>query len=154
MSGDGERHGEVWPRGVPHVGQRASLSRLVKREYIELFSEISGDYNPVHYDERVAAASPFGEIIVQGGVTSSILNAVVAQELPGPGTVFLQLDLSFRAPVRPGDTITGEVEITEVRTDKPITKLAVRVVRDDGVEVLTGNALCFTASPPAHTGDS
>ena len=139
----------VWPGGAPTVGQRASMSRLVKPEYIALFSEVSGDYNPVHYDEAVAKASPFGEIIVQGGVTSSILNAVVAQELPGPGTVFLQLDLSFLAPVRPGDTITGAVEILEVRADKPITKLAVSVTRDDGVVALQGSAVCFTAAPVA-----
>jgi acyl dehydratase len=136
---------DAWPGGAPEVGQRASLSRAVRPEYIALFSEISGDYNPVHYDEAVAAASPFGEIIVQGGVTSSILNAVVAQELPGPGSVFLQLDLRFLAPVRPGDVITGAVEVTGVRHDKPITELHVAVTRDDGVTALTGSAVCFTA---------
>ena len=120
---------------------------MIRPEYIGLFSEISGDYNPVHYDESVAAASPFGEIIVQGGVTSSILNAVVAQELPGPGSVFLQLDLTFRAPVRPGDVITGTVEVTSVRADKPITELDVNVTRDDGVIALSGRAVCFTAPP-------
>ncbi|MFV1989485.1 MAG: MaoC family dehydratase [Acidimicrobiales bacterium] len=138
---------DAWPLGAPQVGDTAELSRLIRPEYIELFSEVSGDYNPVHYDEAVAKASPFGEIIVQGGVTSSILNAVVAQELPGPGTVFLQLDLSFKAPVRPGDTITGSVELLEVRTDKPITKVAVKVTRDDGVVALEGSAVCFTAQP-------
>jgi acyl dehydratase len=149
MAGDSnDAHRDVWPRGAPTVGQRASMSRLVKPEYISMFSEVSGDYNPVHYDEDVAKASPFGEIIVQGGVTSSILNAVVAQELPGPGTVFLQLDLSFLAPVRPGDTIVGDVEVLEVRTDKPITKLAVSVTRTDGVIALRGNAVCFTSAPP------
>ena len=98
----------------------------------------------MHYDEAVAKASPFGEIIVQGGVTSAILNAVVAEDLPGPGTVFLQLDLSFKAPVRPGDTITGSVEILEVRIDKPITKVAVVVRRNDGLIALEGSAICFT----------
>ncbi len=137
---------DVWPRGAPSVGQRAERSRLIKPEYIELFTEISGDANPIHYDPEVAAASPFGEIIVQGGVTSAILNAVVAEELPGPGTVFLQLDLGFRAPVRPGDVITGSVEILEVRTDKPITKVSVQVRRDDGVIALEGTAVCFTAA--------
>ena len=137
---------DAWPRGAPSVGQRAEQSRLIKPEYIELFTEISGDANPIHYDPEVAAASPFGEIIVQGGVTSAILNAVVAEELPGPGTVFLQLDLSFRAPVRPGDVITGSVEILEVRTDKPITKVSVQVRRDDGVVALEGTAVCFTAA--------
>lgn len=143
-----ERHGagrDAWPSGAPVIGQRASLSRLVRPEHIELFTEISGDHNPLHYDAAVAAASPFGEIIVQGGVTSSILNAVVAQELPGPGTVFLQLDLRFLAPVRPGDTITGSVEVESVRVDKPITELRVSVTRDDGVQALEGRAVCFTA---------
>ena len=134
-----------WPRGVPTVGQRAERSRFIKPDYIALFTEISGDRNPVHYDEAVAKASPFGEIIVQGGVTSAILNAVVAEDLPGPGTVFLQLDLSFKGPVRPGDTITGSVEILEVRIDKPITKVAVVVRRNDGVIALEGTAICFTA---------
>ena len=136
---------EPWPHGAPQVGQRAERSRLLTERYIELFTEISGDRNPVHYDVEVARASPFGEIIVQGGVTSAILNAVVAEELPGPGSVFLQLDLSFRAPARPGDTITGSVEVLEVREDKPITRLAVAVHRDDGVLAIEGTALCFTA---------
>ena len=86
----------------------------------------------------------FGAIIVQGGVTSAILNAVVAEELPGPGTVFLHVDWNFRAPVRPGDTIEGAVEILEVRADKPITKLRTTVTRDDGVVALEGEALCYT----------
>jgi acyl dehydratase len=135
----------AWPNGAPAVGQRAERSRLIRSEYIELFTEISGDTNPIHYDEEVARASPFGEIIVQGGITSAILNALVAEDLPGPGSVFLQLDLSFKAPVRPGDTITGWAEVLEVREDKPITRLAVGVRRDDGVIALEGTALCFTA---------
>lgn len=140
----------VWPAGAPRVGATARCSREIRPEYIRLFSEISGDMNPLHYDEAAARASRFGEIVVQGGVTSSILNAVVAEELPGPGTVFLQVDWKFTAPVRPGDTITGEVEVLEVRADKPITKLATRVVRQDGVVALEGSAVCYTMplSPP------
>jgi len=111
---------------------------------IERFTEISGDRNPLHYDADVARASRFGEIIVQGGVTSAILNAVVAEELPGPGTVFLHVDWSFKAPVRPGDTITGSVEVLEVREDKPITRLRTLVTRDDGVAALEGTAVCYT----------
>ena len=82
--------------------------------------------------------------MVQGGVTSAILNAVVAEDLPGPGTVFLHVDWSFRAPVRPGDRITGAVEVTKVRMDKPITELTTTVTRDDGTVVLEGHALCYT----------
>jgi acyl dehydratase len=135
---------KVWPQGKPRVGARASLSRKVRPEDIERFTEISGDHNPLHYDEAAARGSKFGEIIVQGGVTSAILNAVVAEQLPGPGTVFLQVNWSFRAPVRPGDTITGVVEVLEVRDDKPITKLATRVMRDDGTVAIEGDALCYT----------
>lgn len=126
------------------VGDTASMSRVVGDDDIALFTQISGDRNPLHYDADAAAASRFGEIVVQGGVTSAILNAVVAEELPGPGTVFLNVNWDFKAPVRPGDTITGEVEVLEARDDKPITKLATRVVRDDGTEVLSGTAVCYT----------
>jgi len=134
----------AWAGEAPKVGQKAERSRLVEPEYIRLFTEISGDRNPLHYDERAAAASRFGEIVVQGGVTSSILNAVVAEDLPGPGTVFLEVSWKFTAPVRPGDTITGTVEVLEVREDKPITKLATMVTRQDGTVVLQGSAVCYT----------
>jgi acyl dehydratase len=136
----------VWRRDAPREGQRAERSRLVRPEYIALFTEMSGDRNPLHYDEAAARASRFGEIVVQGGVTSSILNAVVAEDLPGPGTVFLHVDWRFTAPVRPGDTITGTVEVLEVRHDKPITKLATSVRRQDGVVVLEGTAVCYTVA--------
>lgn len=128
----------------PEVGQKAERSRRVEAADIERFTEISGDRNPLHYDEAAAQDSVFGEIIVQGGITSAILNAVVAEDLPGPGTVFLHVDWNFRAPVRPGDTITGLVEVLEVREDKPITRLRTQVTRDDGVVALEGEALCYT----------
>jgi acyl dehydratase len=135
---------DVWPNGMPEVGQIGRRSREVTARDIELFTEISGDRNPLHYDEEVAKGTRFGEIVVQGGVTTAILNAVVAEELPGPGTVFLQVNWSFKAPVRPGDTITGEVEVTKSRPDKPITELNTRVIRDDGTVVLEGDAICYT----------
>jgi acyl dehydratase len=134
----------VWPNGKPEPGTRATLTRSVEAKDIESFTDISGDRNPLHYDLAAAQRSRFGEIVVQGGVTSAILNAVVAEELPGPGTVFLNVSWDFTAPVRPGDTITGEVEVLDARDDKPITKLATRVVRDDGVVALTGTAVCYT----------
>ncbi|RTL67749.1 MAG: MaoC family dehydratase [Pseudonocardiaceae bacterium] len=129
---------------TPRVGATASRSRLVTSRDIEMFTAISGDRNPLHYDAEAAAASRFGGIVVQGGVTTAILNAVVAEELPGPGSVFLQLDVAFKAPVRPGDVITGAVEVTAAREDKPITTLAVRVTRDDGVVAVEGTAVCWT----------
>src|SRR5580765_5569987 len=135
---------EVWPAGMPRVGQIAERSRVVEAKDIERFTEISGDRNPLHYDAEIARASRFGEIVVQGGVTSAILIAVVAEDLPGPGTVFMQVNWSFKAPVRPGDTITGGAEVLEVRTDKPITKLKTSVIRNDGTLVLDGDAVCYT----------
>ncbi|WP_345426858.1 MaoC family dehydratase [Pseudonocardia xishanensis] len=131
-------------RTTPRVGAVATRSRLVTRRDIELFTEISGDRNPLHYDVARATASRFGGIVVQGGVTTAVLNAVVAEDLPGPGSVFLQLDVRFLAPVRPGDVITGTVEVTAVREDKPITTVAVRVTRDDGVTAVSGTAVCYT----------
>jgi acyl dehydratase len=133
---------------MPEVGQSARRSRKVAARDIELFTEISGDLNPLHYDEEIARATRFGEIVVQGGITSAILNAVVAEDLPGPGTVFLQVNWSFKAPVRPGDTITGEVEVSKVRAEKPITELKTRVIRDDGTVALDGDAVCYTM--PIH----
>jgi acyl dehydratase len=135
---------DAWPKGAPKVGQRAERSRKIEATDIELFTRISGDRNPLHYDENAVKSTRFGRIVVQGGITSAILNAVVAEDLPGPGTVFLHVDWSFRAPVHPGDTITGSVEVTEVRVDKPITKLVTAVKRDDGTVVLEGTALCYT----------
>ncbi len=136
----------VWPVKRPVNGQQARRSRTVTARDIELFTEMSGDRNPLHYDEAAAKRSRFGGIVVQGGVTSAILNAVVAEDLPGPGTVFLQTNWSFRAPVRPGDTITGEVTVTNVREDKPITELETRVLLSDGTVVLEGTAVCYTMS--------
>jgi acyl dehydratase len=133
----------VWARKAPHVGQTAKRSRFIKPDYIRLFTEISGDENPLHYNESAARKSRFGEIVVQGGVTSAILNAVVAEDLPGRGRCFFT-STGFHAPVRPGDTIAGAVEVVDVRHDKPITKLAMTVTRQDGVVVLSGSAVCYT----------
>jgi acyl dehydratase len=133
-----------WSSRAPAVGASASLTRTVTEHDIRLFTTMTGDRNPLHYDETVANASPFGGIIVQGGVTSGILNAVVAEKLPGPGTVFLSVAWSFRAPVRPGDEITGDVVVTDVRIDKPITHLRTTVTRGDGTVVLDGTAVTYT----------
>jgi acyl dehydratase len=132
---------------VPAVGDTAHRTRTVRREDIRLFTEMTGDRNPLHYDEAAAARSRFGGIIVQGGVTSGLLNAVVAEDLPGPGSVFLHVDWSFKAPVRPGDDITAEVEVLEARNDKPITRLRTTITNQDGAVVLDGTALVWTEPP-------
>ena len=129
---------------MPKVGDSARRSRVVQARDIELFTEITGDRNPLHYDEAAATASRFGGLIVQGGVTSGLLNAVVAEDLPGPGTVFLHVDWDFKAPVKPGDEITAEVEVLEAREDKPLTKLRTTIRNQDGTIVLDGSALVWT----------
>ena len=130
--------------GTPQVGQSARRSRRITEKDIALFTEISGDRNPLHYDAAAAARSRFGGIVVQGGVTTGLLNAVVAQDLPGPGSVFLHTDWSFKAPVRPGDEITAEVEVLEAREDKPITRLRTTITNHEGTVVVDGTALVWT----------
>jgi acyl dehydratase len=125
------------------VGDTARRTRKITTRDIELFTELTGDRNPLHYDSLLAARSRFGGIVVQGGVTSGLLNAVVAEDLPGPGSVFLHVDWSFRAPVRPGDEITAEVEVTAVRDDKPVTNLSTVITNQDGVVVLEGTAVVW-----------
>jgi acyl dehydratase len=135
------------------VGDSASRSRAVSARDIELFTELSGDENPLHYDADLAGRSRFGGIVVQGGVTSGLLNAVVAEELPGPGSVFLEVAWRFRAPVRPGDVITARVEVTSVRQDKPVTGLATTITNQDGVVVLDGTAAVWRDPVVARSVD-
>ena len=125
------------------IGDRASRTRTVTARDIELFTELTGDRNPLHYDPKLARRFRFGGIVVQGGVTSGLLNAVVAEDLPGPGSVFLHVDWAFRAPVRPGDVITAEVVVTSIRDDKPVTTLSTTITNQDGVAVLDGTAVIW-----------
>jgi acyl dehydratase len=109
-----------------------------------MFSEMTGDRNPLHSDAELAAASPFGRMIVQGGITSGLLNAVVAEDLPGPGTVFLATEWRFLKAVGIGDEITARVEVTSVRDDKPICTLATTVRDASGAICLAGKAVTYT----------
>jgi acyl dehydratase len=120
-----------------------SVSDVSRPEAIELFTAMTGDRNPLHYDHELAARSRFGGIVVQGGVTTGLLNALVAEDLPGPGSVFLHVDWSFRSAVRPGDVLTAEARVLEVRRDKPITRLATRILDQNGTVVLDGTAVVW-----------
>ena len=128
---------------MPAVGTTARRTRTVESKDIVRFTEMTGDRNPLHYDEKLATASRFGGIIVQGGVTTGLLHAVVAEDLPGPGSVFLHVDWNFRAPVKPGDEITAEVEVTEARADKPMGTLRTTITNQDGTVVLDGSVLVY-----------
>jgi acyl dehydratase len=128
---------------TPQVGDVARRSRTVTERDIALFTEITGDRNPLHYDEELARASRFGSVVVQGGVTSGLLNALVAEHLPGPGSVFLEVAWRFLSPVRPGDVITAQATVTSARADKPVTTLATQVTNQAGTTVLDGTAVVW-----------
>jgi len=129
------------------VGQRASRSLTLTADHVRKFAELSGDYNPLHFDESFAAKTKFGRLVVQGGLTTGLLHALVAMDLPGAGTVFLSQNWKFTAPVYIGDTITAEAEVTSVHPTKPVTGLRIRVIRQDGETVLDGEAFCYTFRP-------
>jgi acyl dehydratase len=137
---------------TPQIGASASRTRLVTERDIVLFTEITGDRNPIHYDAEVAASSRFGSVVVQGGVTSGLLNALVAEQLPGPGSVFLEVAWRFLAPVRPGDEITATATVTSVRSDKPVTTLDTQVTNQAGITVLDGSAVVWRDPVVAANG--
>jgi acyl dehydratase len=130
--------------GRPRIGQSAERRRVTQPGDIAAFTAMTGDRNPLHYDAELAAASVFGRIIVQGGVTSGLLNAVVAEDLPGPGTVFLAVEWKFRKAVGIGEELTARAEVLTVREDKPICTLATTIRNGAGEICLEGTATTYT----------
>jgi acyl dehydratase len=130
-----------------HVGDTAQRSLTLTREHVESFAKLTGDYNPLHFDAEFAGRTRFGGLVVQGGLTTGLLHALVATDLPGPGSVFLSQNWKFTAPVYIGDTITAVAEVTSVHATKPVTQLKVTVTRQTGETVLEGEAWCYTLSP-------
>ncbi len=126
-----------------NIGDRATRSRVIEDEDIVRFTAMTGDRNPLHYDAGVAAASRFGGIIVQGGVTTGLLNALVAEDLPGPGSVFLNVNWDFKAPTRPGDEITAHGEIISVHATKPICTMRTTITNQHGDTVVEGTAVVY-----------
>ena len=126
------------------VGQKAQRSLTLTAEHVEGYARISGDRNPLHFDAQFAARTKFGRLVVQGGLTTGLLHALVATDLPGPGSVFLSQNWKFTAPVFIGDTITAHAEVLEVHATKPVCRLGVKVVRAEGEVVLEGEAWCYT----------
>jgi acyl dehydratase len=136
-----------WSRtitGKPQAGASASRSRSTSMRDVEMFTAMTGDRNPIHYDAELAAASPFGGLIVQGGITTGLLNAVVAEDLPGPGSVFLETNWKFLKAVKVGESITATVTVSEVRDDKPICKLQTVVRNAAGEDCVVGSAVTYT----------
>ena len=137
----------MWTRtvaGRPEIGASARRTRTTSAQDVAMFTEMTGDRNPIHYDAELARATPFGGLVVQGGVTTGLLNAVVAEDLPGPGTVFLETHWRFVKAVKVGETITATVTVTGTRADKPITTLETHVMDEAGELCVTGTAVTYT----------
>ncbi len=129
------------------VGQRAERHLTLTAQHVKTFAELTGDYNPLHFDEAFVSKTKFGRLVVQGGLTTGLLHALVAMDMPGPGTVFLSQNWKFTAPVYIDDTVTASAEVLSVHATKPVTQLAIRVTRQTGEVVLEGEAWCYTFSP-------
>lgn len=129
------------------VGQRARRSQTVTARHVELYAEITGDRNPLHFDADFAGRTRFGRLVAQGGITSGMLNALVAMDLPGPGTVFMSQSLRYLAPTYLGDTLTAEVEVLAVKPDKPVCQLKATITNQDGAVVLEGECWTYTLTP-------
>jgi acyl dehydratase len=134
------------------VGQKAQRSLTLTERHVRTFAELTGDYNPLHFDAEFASRTRFRGLVVQGGLTTGLLHALVAMDLPGPGSVFLSQQWKFTAPVYIGDTITAKAEVLSVHATKPVTQLRMVVTRQTGETVLEGEAWCYTMQPePADT---
>lgn len=131
------------------AGDKATRTTTITDEMIHAFADLTGDNNPVHLDDAYAAGTRFGRRIAHGMIAAGLISATLANDLPGPGTVYLSQTLQFRAPVYPGDTITATVEVRSVRPDKPIITLATLCTNQDGKIVLEGEAVVLF-SPPSQ----
>jgi Acyl dehydratase len=129
------------------VGQKATRSLTLTANHVKMFAELSGDYNPLHFDKEFVSKTKFKKLVVQGGLTTGLLHALVAMDMPGPGTVFLSQNWKFTAPVFIDDTITAEATVLSVHATKPVTQLQIKITREDGEIVLEGEAWCYTFSP-------
>ena len=129
------------------VGQTATRTLTLTKQHVETFAALTGDYNPLHFDADFVSRTKFGKLVVQGGLTTGLLHALVAMDLPGPGSVFLSQNWKFTAPVYIDDTITAEAEVLSVHATKPVTQLGIKVTRQTGEVVLEGDAWCYTFTP-------
>ena len=126
------------------VGQRAQRTQTILARDVELYAQITGDRNPLHFDAAFAARTRFGRLVAQGGIAAGMLNALVAMDLPGAGTVFMSQSLKYLAPTYLGDTLTAEVEVVSLKPDKPVCQLRVGIVNQDGTPILEGECWTYT----------
>ena len=129
------------------VGQTASRELKVTPQMVQTYAEITGDYNPLHFDEAFAAKTRFGRLMAQGGIATGLLHALVAMDMPGAGTVFTKQSWTFPKPVYIGDTIRAEATVLSVNPRRPMADMSFVVINQDGDEVLRGEATVFQAVP-------
>ena len=122
-------------------GDSAFRTLTVSDDTIRTFAEVTSDTNPVHLDDEYAAGTRFGRRIAHGMIAAGLISATLANDLPGPGTIYLSQSLKFKLPVYPGDTVTATVEVLTVRPDKPIATLSTVCTNQDGEVVLEGEAV-------------
>ena len=132
------------------LGETAQLSTTITDRDIQACAELTGDRNPVHLDDAFASRTRFKRRIAHGMLVASQLSKVIANDLPGQGSVYLSQTLKFVAPVYPGDTVTARVTVLSVREDKPIITLETVCVNQDGQKVITGEAIVLV-QPIAET---
>lgn len=131
------------------IGTSASREMTVTDAMIRAFADASGDHNPIHLDAEYAAKTQFGQRIAHGMLTVSFISAVLANDLPGPGSIYLGQEVKFRAPVFIGDRITATVELLHLREDKPIATFKTICTKADGTVVVEGEAVIMV--PAADT---
>ena len=122
-------------------GDKATRTLEILDDTIRRFAEVTGDNNPVHLDDEYAAGTRFGRRIAHGMIAAGLISATLANDLPGPGTVYLNQTLKFRIPVYPGDTVTATVEVLKIREDKPIVTLSTVCTNQNDEVVLEGEAV-------------
>jgi acyl dehydratase len=136
----------IGPLGL-RVGQRARRTQTVTAHEVELYAQITGDRNPLHFDADFAARTRFGRLVAQGGIASGMLNALVAMDMPGPGTVFLSQTLTYKAPTYLDDTLTAEIEVLSLKPDKPVCQLRATITNQAGAVLLEGECWTYTLRP-------
>ncbi len=129
------------------VGQKAQRSMTVTQEAVDAYAAITGDYNPLHFDEEFTSKTRFRRLMAQGGIAVGLIHALVAMDIPGPGTVFIRQEWQFTAPVYIDDTITAEATVVEVMPEKSRAKIDFIVTTQEGIEVLNGKTYVYQATP-------
>ena len=132
-------------RSLP-IPLAAEMSKTITDEDVRAFAELTGDHNPVHLDEAYAATTRFGRRIAHGMLSASLVSAVIANHLPGRGSVYLSQTLQFVAPVFLGDTVTARVAVMKVREDKPIITLETICTNQRGEQLLKGEAVVLASA--------